>query len=79
MYVLNSSERRREERLVKACTLIYIKVEERVDSFQHKIVIDHIPKLITNKDMLNELIPNIGNRLDFINKYEMFISNKKIT
>ncbi|KAL0120469.1 hypothetical protein PUN28_008295 [Cardiocondyla obscurior] len=27
--------------------------------------------------MLNELIPNIDDRLDFINKYEMFISNKE--
>jgi len=44
---------------------------------EHNIQIHHIPKLLTNKDMINELIPNIGDRLNFIEKYEEFSSQKK--
>lgn len=43
---------------------------------EHNIQIHHIPKLLTEKDMINELIPNIGDRLNFIGKYEEFISQK---
>lgn len=43
---------------------------------EHKIDIQHVPKLITEKDMIRELIPNIGERLNFISKYEE-LSKKK--
>ncbi|KAM0734503.1 hypothetical protein ACS0PU_011974 [Formica fusca] len=44
---------------------------------EHNIQIHHIPKLLTDKNMINELIPHIGDRLNFIEKYEKFSSQKK--
>lgn len=44
---------------------------------EHKIEIQHIPRLLTEKDMIHELIPNIGDRLNFIHKYEELFLLKK--
>jgi len=44
---------------------------------EYNIQIHQIPKLLIEKDIINELIPNIGDRLNFITKYEEFSSQKK--
>lgn len=44
---------------------------------EHKIQLCHIPNLLADTNMLNELIPNIGDRLSFIQKSKEFISQKK--
>jgi len=44
---------------------------------EHNIQIHQISKLLIEKDIINELIPNIGDRLDFIVKYEEFSLQKK--
>ncbi|XP_011863400.1 PREDICTED: uncharacterized protein LOC105559596, partial [Vollenhovia emeryi] len=44
---------------------------------EHKIEMQQIPKLLAEKDMMRELIPNIGDRLNFINKYEELLSQEE--
>lgn len=48
-----------------------------ISLLEQKIDIEHVPKLIAEKDMLRELIPNIGDRLNFISKYDELFSKKK--